>query len=154
MTYATSTTNSAATQAVANQLAQLLKGGEIIELKSDLGGGKTTFVQGLARGLGYSGNVTSPTFTLSQIYDLGTGQELHHYDLYRLNQGGVVSEELAEDLADPRIITVIEWAGIIEHELPADRLLIEFTVTGDTSRQLNFTSGGAHSDQLIKGLQS
>jgi tRNA threonylcarbamoyladenosine biosynthesis protein TsaE len=154
MTYAISTTGSEATQAVAQRLAPLLKGGEVIELVSDLGGGKTTFVQGLARGLGYSGEVTSPTFTLSQIYRLNSSLELHHYDLYRLGEGGIVGEELAEDMSDPAIITVIEWAGVVEHELPADRLRIEFTVTGDTKRQLSFTAHGPRSNQIIERLQS
>ena len=61
MTYGISTTDSAATQAVAAKLAPRLKGGEVIELASDLGGGKTTFTQGLMRALGYKDPVTSPT---------------------------------------------------------------------------------------------
>lgn len=153
MTYAISTTDSEATQAVARQLAKLLKGGEVIELQSDLGGGKTTFVQGLASGLGYDGEVTSPTFTLSQVYKLTNGRELHHYDLYRLGHSGIVGHELLEDIADPQNITVIEWPGIIENDLPADRLLIELEVTGDTDRELKITSSGPTSDRLAAGLK-
>jgi tRNA threonylcarbamoyladenosine biosynthesis protein TsaE len=154
MTYEISTTNSEATQAAAERLGGALKGGEVIELASDLGGGKTTFVQGLARGLGYAGEVTSPTFTLSQIYKISPRLELHHYDLYRLGQTGAVGDELTEDLHDPQVITVIEWAGIIEADLPADRLMIEFEVTSDTGRTLKLTSGGPVSDRLIKELKS
>ncbi len=124
----------------------------MIELASDLGGGKTTFVQGLAAALGYDGPVTSPTFTLSNIYKLSSGLELHHYDLYRLGEGGILGEELAEDLGDPQIITVIEWADITHGQLPADRLIVRFEVTGNNDRQLTFTSGGPKSDRLIKGL--
>jgi tRNA threonylcarbamoyladenosine biosynthesis protein TsaE len=153
MTFAISTTNSAATQAVAQRLATQLRGGEVIELASDLGGGKTTFVQGLARGLGYTGEVVSPTFTLSRIYQLPEGRELHHYDLYRLGQAGVVGEELTESLGDPTIITLIEWAGIIEDELPQDRLRIEFTITGETNRELTFTATGTKSKHIIKALK-
>jgi tRNA threonylcarbamoyladenosine biosynthesis protein TsaE len=153
MTYAISTSGSEATQAVAQRLAKLLKGGEVIELTSDLGGGKTTFVQGLAAGLGYNGPVTSPTFTLSQIYKLSEPLELHHYDLYRLGQSGVVGDELAEDLEDAHIITVIEWAGIVEDELPKDRLRISFEVTGDRTRQLTVTSSGDVSDRLAQGIK-
>jgi tRNA threonylcarbamoyladenosine biosynthesis protein TsaE len=138
---------------VAQRLAKLLKGGEVIELTSDLGGGKTTFVQGLAAGLGYDGPVTSPTFTLSQIYKLSEPLELHHYDLYRLGQSGVVGDELAEDLEDAHIITVIEWAGIVEDELPKDRLRISFEVTGDRTRQLTVTSSGDVSDRLAQGIK-
>jgi tRNA threonylcarbamoyladenosine biosynthesis protein TsaE len=139
---------------VAAKLARLLQGGEVIELASDLGGGKTTFVQGLAAALGYKGDVTSPTFTLSQIYTLESGLELHHYDLYRLGQSGVVGEELAEDLEDPHNITLIEWAGLVADELPVDRLRIEIEPTGDTERVLHISAGGPVSERLLKGLQS
>jgi tRNA threonylcarbamoyladenosine biosynthesis protein TsaE len=152
MTYKATTTNSEATQTLAGQLARQLRGGETIELASDLGGGKTTFVQGLMRGLGYSGEVTSPTFTLSQVYRLQSGLEVHHYDLYRLHESGVVGDELEEDVLDPRIIVVIEWAGIVEHELPGDRLRIEIEAVAENERILSFQSGGPKSEQLIAGL--
>lgn len=154
MAYIISTTDSAETQAVAARLAKLLKGGEVIELVSDLGGGKTTFVQGLVAGLGYDGEVTSPTFVLSRIYKVGKSLELHHYDLYRLGISGVVGEELAEDVRDENTITVIEWANIVEDELPADRLRIEFAVTGDTDRDLEISFGGPKSERLTRELRS
>jgi tRNA threonylcarbamoyladenosine biosynthesis protein TsaE len=154
MIYAITTTDSEATQAVAAKLARLLQGGEVIELASDLGGGKTTFVQGVATALGYDGEVTSPTFTLSHVYKLDSGLELHHYDLYRLGQSGIVGEELAEDLIDPKVITLIEWAGIVNDELPQDRLRIEIEPTGDTERQLRIMAGGSASKRLLKGLQA
>jgi tRNA threonylcarbamoyladenosine biosynthesis protein TsaE len=154
MTFVISTSNAQATQAVAARLAKLLNGGEVIELVSDLGGGKTTFVQGLVAGLGYDGEVTSPTFVLSRVYKVAKSLELHHYDLYRLGISGVVGEELAEDLTDPEVISVIEWANIVEDELPADRLRINFVVTGDTGRDLELSSGGEISERLVKGLSS
>jgi len=154
MTYEITTTEPAATQLLAARLAKLLQGGETIELMSDLGGGKTTFVQGLARALSYNGRVTSPTFTLSNTYVGETGLEIHHYDLYRLAEGGIVGEELAEDVADPNIITVIEWAGIADAKLPSDRLVIRITVTGDTDRTFSVSAGGPRSSQLLTGLQS
>jgi tRNA threonylcarbamoyladenosine biosynthesis protein TsaE len=149
-----STSEPKATQAVAERIAKRLAGGAVIELASDLGGGKTTFVQGLAKGLGYTSDVTSPTFVLSRVYKISKSLELHHYDLYRLGTGGIVGQELAEDIADPEVITVIEWAGIVADELPTDRLRIEFVVTGDLERDLVITSGGKVSDRLIEGLTS
>ena len=154
MTYEISTSGSADTQAVAGRLARLLNGGEMIELTSDLGGGKTTFVQGLASGLGYDGEVTSPTFTLSHALKLPGGKELHHYDFYRLGSSGVVGDELAEDLQDPGIITVVEWAGLVRDLLPADRLRIEFEVTGENTRVLHLIPGGPISKHLVEGLRS
>ncbi|HUD11660.1 MAG TPA: tRNA (adenosine(37)-N6)-threonylcarbamoyltransferase complex ATPase subunit type 1 TsaE, partial [Candidatus Saccharimonadia bacterium] len=142
MDHTISTADPQATQSVAMRLAKLLTGGEVIELASDLGGGKTTFVQGLAKGLDYTGDVTSPTFVLSRVYKLNSSLELHHYDLYRLGTGGVVGEELAEDLRDAQTITVVEWGAIVENEMPKDRLRIEFRITGDTSRDLVLSSGG------------
>lgn len=139
---------------VAQRLSKLLRGGEVIELASDLGGGKTTLVQGLARGLGYSSAVTSPTFTLSNIYILPGGNELHHYDLYRLSVSGVIAHEIGEDMGSPTIITVIEWAGLLQDLLPIDRLRINFEVTGDTARRLVFSSGGPVSAALIQGLKA
>src|ERR1035437_7467729 len=108
MTYATSTTSPAESAQLASRLATLLRGGEVIELASDLGGGKTTFVQGLAQALGFTGRVASPTFTLAQVYPLPNGLELHHYDLYRLGAAGIIGNELAEDMGQPKVITIIE----------------------------------------------
>lgn len=153
MTYKTSTTDSGATSKLAERLAGYLYGSEMIELASDLGGGKTTFVQGLARGLGYAGRVTSPTFTLSQIYALPNGRELHHYDLYRLGEAGVIGDELAEDIGQPQIITIIEWAGIAENVLPVDRLRVEIEATGENDRDFVFRSSGLVSDRLVRELQ-
>jgi tRNA threonylcarbamoyladenosine biosynthesis protein TsaE len=148
-----STTGSLGTIALAQRLGRLLRGGELIELTSDLGGGKTTFVKGLASGLGYEGVVTSPTFTLGQIYRLKSGLELHHYDLYRLAETGVVGEELAENLSDPLAITVIEWAGIAAQSLPVDRLTIELSVAGVDDRAITLSAGGSHSAKLLTQLK-
>ncbi len=149
MTYEITTTSSSATQALAAKLAVYLKGGEVIELASDLGGGKTTFVQGLVKALGYEGDVTSPTFTLSQIYKLLNGLEVHHYDLYRLDEGGIVGDELAEDMGDPANITLIEWAGIAQDLLPADRIRIEFTAIDENKREIKLSGLGSASAELL-----
>ena len=138
---------------LAAKLAKQLKGGEVIELMSDLGGGKTTFVQGLARGLGYRGEVTSPTFTLSQIYKLPSF-EIHHYDLYRLGEVGAVGDELTEDVHDPKVVTIIEWGGIMDAHLPEDRLQIKFEVTDEEGRHLTVKANGQVSERLLKGLKS
>jgi tRNA threonylcarbamoyladenosine biosynthesis protein TsaE len=125
-----------------------------LELISDLGGGKTTFVQGLARGLGYKGEVTSPTFTLSRIYPLPDGRELHHFDLYRLSGGDVVIEELADIIDQPGIIVAVEWPATAENVLPKDRLSLEFTPTGDDERTIKMTAGGPRAAQALKGIMS
>lgn len=115
-------------------LGQLLKNPEVIELRADLAGGKTTFVRGLARGLGSKDTVSSPTFTLSKIYK-ARNLQIHHFDFYRLNNGGIVADQLAESLEDPNVITVVEWSDIVQNVLPEDRLSIEFKPTANDSQQ-------------------
>lgn len=154
MTYKTTTTDSASTMALAAPLAKLLTGGEVIELASDLGGGKTVFARGLIQALGSTDEITSPTFTLSRIYHLPDGREVHHYDLYRLNEAGVVGDELSEDVGADGVITIIEWAGIAEDVLPADRLRVDITVTGENDRELVFSGDGAKAQVIIKELST
>jgi tRNA threonylcarbamoyladenosine biosynthesis protein TsaE len=127
-----------------------LSGGEAIELIGDLGTGKTSFVRGLAKGLGSKDQVASPSFTISRIYQTPR-LELHHYDLYRLQDPGVVEYELAESLSNPKAVTVIEWAGSAEGVLPKDRLSVNISISGEDSRELEFTAGAKH-QHLIKDL--
>jgi tRNA threonylcarbamoyladenosine biosynthesis protein TsaE len=154
MTYEIITKNSEETQAFARRLSRFLPSQMTIELVSDLGGGKTTFVQGLAAGLGYPGPVTSPTFTITNEYLLPDDRAIHHYDLYRLGHDGPLPQELTEDLNDESILTVIEWPDRAGHHLPADRLTIKFLVTGDDSRRLHLTAPGPRGQAILKELQA
>lgn len=115
----------------------MLKGGEVIELVSDLGGGKTTFVRGLVRGLGSEDKVASPTFTISKLYKKDN-LEVHHFDFYRLQEAGIVADELAEVAGDPLAVTVVEWGEVVQHVLPEERLTVTIEQTPDGSRQLTF----------------
>jgi tRNA threonylcarbamoyladenosine biosynthesis protein TsaE len=124
--------------ALAAQIGAKLRGGEVIALASDLGGGKTAFVQGLARGMGSSDVVHSPSFTLSNQYRAGK-LTLYHFDFHRLDQPGIMSDELAEILTDERAVVAVEWADIVAAVLPPGHLTITIKSTGDTSRQLEFT---------------
>ncbi len=126
------------TEKLAAAVGRRLKGGELIELVSDLGGGKTAFVRGLSRGLGSDDVVGSPTFTISREYRAGK-MTLYHFDFYRLHDPGIMTDELTEVLGDPRAIVVVEWSDIVRHVLPEKRVTIAFTLTGETMRQLDFT---------------
>ena len=126
----------------------------MLELISDLGGGKTTFVQGVALGLGYQGEVVSPTFALSRIYPLPDGRQLHHFDLYRLNGTDVVIDELADCVGQPDIITAVEWPQMATEILPKDRLRINFEVISDDERSITLTAHGARSSRVVEGLKS
>ena len=79
----------------------------VIELVGDVGTGKTTFVRGLAKGLGVKESVTSPSFTISKAYACPNERTLVHYDFYRLNDPGLLTEDLEENLKNPNNIVVI-----------------------------------------------
>jgi len=132
-----------ATQELAEKLGSLLRGGETIQLVGDVGAGKTTFVKGLARGLSIDEDVQSPSFTISRVYDARDDLHLAHYDFYRLNDAGIMSNELTETMQDPQTITIIEWADIVEGVLPKDHLTIAFESPTETSRILTLT-GAEH----------
>jgi tRNA threonylcarbamoyladenosine biosynthesis protein TsaE len=86
-----------------------LRAGDVVLLYGELGAGKTTLVRGLARGAGFRGRVSSPTFALAHAYR-GRRLTVHHLDLYRLRGGADLAElGLDELLADPRGAVVVEW---------------------------------------------
>jgi tRNA threonylcarbamoyladenosine biosynthesis protein TsaE len=120
------------------RIGRKLHGGEVIELVSDLGGGKTAFVRGLAEGMGSTDTVRSPSFTLGNQY-AANKLTLHHFDFYRLDKPGIMERELAEILEDTNAVVVIEWGGITEAVLPRDRLTVQIKPTGETSRQFSFS---------------
>ncbi len=130
--------SSNSTELVAEQIGRCLKGGEVIELVSDLGGGKTTFMRGFAKGAGSTDHVSSPTFTISNVYQ-AKDLVLHHFDFYRLPEAGLIEYELHDVLGDPKAVVAVEWSNVIKHVLPQDRLTIHLKTTGDESRQLEFT---------------
>ena len=107
------------------KLGQTLCGGEVIELIGDIGAGKTTFTQGLARGLAIISAITSPSFTISNTYESEKGLILRHYDFYRLNDAGIMKDEIFESINNPKIITVVEWGDSVRGVLPEDRQTIE-----------------------------
>jgi tRNA threonylcarbamoyladenosine biosynthesis protein TsaE len=108
--------NEKETICIGRQIGRLLRGGEIILLDSDLGGGKTALTKGLAEGIGSVDDVTSPTFAINQTYK-GIKLEIHHYDLYRLDTLGEVVYEMQEFLKEPNSVVVIEWPGLAEDVL-------------------------------------
>jgi len=128
--------NEQETRALGEKIGRLLSGGETIELSGDVGAGKTTFVKGLALGLDIDEDVQSPSFTISRVYDARDDLQLAHYDFYRLNDAGIMANELTETTMDPQAVTVIEWADIVEGVLPVHRLSIAFAAPTEQSRIL------------------
>ena len=101
----------------------------VIELVGDVGAGKTTFVRGLAQGLGIKEAVTSPSFTISKSYALPDGGRLVHYDFYRLPEPGLMEDDLIENINDAENIIVIEWGESIADVLPKEHIKIEIKYT-------------------------
>ena len=111
-----------------------LKGGEVIELVGDIGAGKTTLTKGIAAGMGIDEDVQSPSFTLSRVYDSPSGIRLAHYDFYRLSDPGILADELAEVAGDPKTVTVVEWAEIVNDVLPSSHITINISSPTEDSR--------------------
>jgi tRNA threonylcarbamoyladenosine biosynthesis protein TsaE len=128
------------TESLAEAMGRALRGREVIELISDVGGGKTTFVKGLANGLDIRDTVQSPTFTISRIYSGRDDLELHHFDFYRLNEAGIVADELAESLQQPNAIVAVEWGEIVHDVLPPHRITIRLTSLGEHERKISIVT--------------
>lgn len=129
------------TIATAKAFAKTLKPGTVIALHGNLGAGKTTFIKGLALGLGLKDQdeVKSPTFALMHVYE--TKPPLYHFDLYRLES----SKEIAnigfeEYVNDPGIITCVEWAERAKDLMPENLVSVELEVAGPADRKIQIKS--------------
>lgn len=133
---------------LAEKLTRLLQPGDVITLAGDLGVGKTTFVKGIARGLGVKRTVNSPTFTIIKEYKGKV--PLYHMDVYRL-------EDSDEDIGiseyfNSEGISVVEWAHFIADDLPEEYLDIHMTYIDEHRRHLIFTPKGTHFEQVVANL--
>ena len=132
-----------ATQSVAAAVAPFLYPGDVVLLDGDLGAGKTTFTQGLARALGVTDGVTSPTFTLVRSYATTAGFDLLHVDVYRLDRLSEVIDLALPEYLDDGAVAVIEWGRKAAAALPADHLRIRIDLTdNDACRRLTFEAEG------------
>ena len=123
------------TQKIAKEMAKTLKGGEVFVLTGDLGAGKTTFIQGVAKGLGVEQNLTSPTFVLMKIYNTKNNLKLVHLDCYRINSAAALSDlGLDEIFEDKKNITVIEWGERVEDVLPENVVRLKYEYVGEGKR--------------------
>lgn len=116
------------TENFGQELSLKLKGGDILLLSGELGAGKTTFIKGIARGLGITSEITSPTFTLMNVYPTSTNKNLVHIDTYRLNDEQELIDIGVEDyLGKPNTICVIEWpekiSGLLKNKKTTSILL-------------------------------
>ena len=154
------------TQKIAEKFASSLKKGSVIALYGDLGSGKTTFVQGLAKGLGIKKRIISPTFIIVRSYKIknrdvilaseaspeskndpgqarmtdGSLSIFYHIDLYRLeNKGQIEGLGIKELMSDSQNIIAIEWAEKIKQMLPKKRVDIYFEYLSENKRKIAIT---------------
>jgi tRNA threonylcarbamoyladenosine biosynthesis protein TsaE len=137
------------TRQLGERLGALLEAGDVILLSGELGAGKTVFVQGMARGLGYRGSVSSKSFVLLGEY---SGRlKLYHADLYRLDDPEQV-QELALDEISADGVLVVEWPERAPGVLPQEHLGVSFDVTGEGTRMLHFAAIGRRAREIIGAL--
>jgi tRNA threonylcarbamoyladenosine biosynthesis protein TsaE len=128
------TDSAAATEAAGAELAERLAPGDVVLVSGDLGAGKTTFVRGACRALGVEGPVTSPTFTIGQVY---AGRvEVAHLDLYRLDSLDGEDPSLIEDYLTPERIGFVEWPAIGEPAIARVAARVRLEHAGADRRRL------------------
>ncbi|WP_160689747.1 tRNA (adenosine(37)-N6)-threonylcarbamoyltransferase complex ATPase subunit type 1 TsaE [Clostridium sp. C2-6-12] len=136
------------------KLGNLLKAGDIVCLTGDLGTGKTHITKGIAKGLGITDNITSPTFTIVNEYQ-GTKLKLNHFDVYRVSDPDEIYAIGFDDYIFSDAVSIIEWANYIEEILPQDLLHIKIEKDlskGEDYRKITLTPYGDRYD-YIKELE-
>ena len=123
------------TERFAEEFAETLKGGEVIAFKGSMGMGKTCFTRGLARGLGFLGQVTSPTFALVNEY-LGGRLSIYHFDMFRIDTWEDLYSSGWFDYIEMGGVMVAEWSENIEEALPDDVITIEISRLDDEKREI------------------
>ena len=154
------TTSSSETQKLGEALARELRGGQIICLVGNLGSGKTTFTQGLLKGLKVKGPYTSPTFLIMKQYHVthnmkhGTEKskmlhascfmlhDIYHIDAYRVSAEDILDLGWEEIIADKNNVVIIEWAERIKDIIPDDSLWLEFSWMDEKKRKIFFKTKG------------
>ncbi|AXF57396.1 tRNA (adenosine(37)-N6)-threonylcarbamoyltransferase complex ATPase subunit type 1 TsaE [Salicibibacter kimchii] len=135
------------TMRIAERFGQEAGAGDLFALDGDLGAGKTHFSKGLAKGLGIKAMVNSPTFTILKVYN---GRlPFYHIDAYRLDENE--EEELGlDEYMDGGGVTVVEWAGNIQTQLPNRRVTITFKRTNEQERELIVCTDSPRFEQIFK----
>jgi len=148
----TTTTSAEHTRALGAALGAVLRPGDVVALAGDLGAGKTTFAQGVARALGVVDRVTSPTFTIVHEHD---GRiPLAHVDVYRLESLGELYDLGFEEVVDDRRVTLVEWGDMVARALPTDRLTVRLElVADDDERFVTFVPHGASWHERVSALE-
>ncbi len=142
MTRVYETASAGETEALGEVLGRRVHAGTVVALFGDLAAGKTAFIRGLARGIGISDSVTSPTFAIVHEYREGK-LPLFHFDMYRLRSSEELYDIGWEDYLKAGGVCAVEWSENVADALPGDCVRVEITVTGDKTRRIEITGEDA-----------
>lgn len=126
----------------------------LIELSGDLGGGKTALVKAIAKGLGITKTVTSPTFNIHRSYEAPSGKVLEHFDLYRLSDDEIVLNELIDALNNPKALVCVEWAQHFIKSPNKNHLTIECHFVDENVRRYDLYPSGDVAQHLVEELKN
>lgn len=129
------------TEKIGALFADSLKGGEVVAFIGGLGMGKTCFTRGLAKGLGFDGDVTSPTFALINEY-LGGRLNLYHFDMYRIESWEDLYSSGFFEYIEENGIVAVEWSENIENALPENTVFVEIKALEDEKREITIYRKG------------
>ena len=132
------------TERIGAALGKILTPGAVIAYRGDLGAGKTAFTRGLAKGLGYGGRVTSPTFTIVNEYE-GGRLPLFHFDMYRLRSADDLWDIGWEDYLDRGGVCCVEWSENVADALE-DPITVTIDKLGENSRRITLEGGSEFAD--------
>ena len=144
------TSSAEETRRLGERMGELLREGDVLLLSGELGAGKTVFVQGIARGLGFDSSVSSKSFVLLGEYPGRV--KLYHADLYRLEDPDQVAQLALDEISSDGVLAV-EWperAG--DRVLPEEHLRVDFEVTGENSRTLRVSAEGQRAQEMAKAM--
>lgn len=134
------------------RLGALLAPGDLLCLQGELGAGKTTLVQGIARGWGSTDPVSSPTFVLVNLYRRPDGGELNHLDAYRIDSPRE-GEQLDLDAMLAAGPLIVEWPERLGGLIPPERMWVRLSHAGEEHRELRFDARGARYDEMLGELR-
>ncbi len=128
------TTSESETEALGEKLAAALPGGSVVALYGDLGAGKTAFVRGMARGMGLTARVSSPTFTIVNEYP--GPRELIHFDMYRIGSADELFDIGWEDYLARGAVCAVEWSENVEDAFFGDEVRVRIEKLSDRERRI------------------
>jgi tRNA threonylcarbamoyladenosine biosynthesis protein TsaE len=140
------------TRSAGADFAAVLQPGDVILLSGTLGAGKTTFAQGVGRGLGVRERVTSPTFTLVRQHDCVNDrgiETLHHADVYRVGTLDEVVDLALGELVEESAVALVEWGEIAISVFGREVISVDFTVGGDDARTLEVSGATGGRDSAL-----